>query len=190
MIAYKLTNEKLRTYDGFQWTVGEWQTASGEGLCEAGTLHYYNTPEVAAVMNPCHADIKSPVLWEIEVEGETICDGVKSGLLKGRMRLVRKVDLPTFTKEQLRKIGVRVTRLVLERGETPEWDAWADAVESGTATEEMREAAYAATWTAWLAAARAAGKAAEKAAGKAADAYQNKVEFAKKFEQILREVRQ
>jgi len=42
-IAYKLTNSKMRTFNGFQWELGKWYETTGEGkFYSSGWLHFYS----------------------------------------------------------------------------------------------------------------------------------------------------
>ena len=102
MIKYKLTNQNMQTYNGFQWKLGEWQEAQGSSekdLCTNGWLHCYDSPLLAILHNPRHADIKNPRLWEVEVAGDFKNDkGLKCGYRK--MRLVKEIKVPKITTEQ------------------------------------------------------------------------------------------
>src|SRR5690606_18725048 len=97
MKKFKLTNKELRTYGGCQWVVGEKKTTSGKGgLCGPGWLHYYHSPELAVLLNPIHADISEPRLWEVSADGEHKDNcGLKGGCTQ--MTLVREVELPVVT---------------------------------------------------------------------------------------------
>lgn len=72
MKLYKLTDAEGRTGHGYnltQW--GENVThgpLSGEGdLCGPGFFHAYTDPLVGLFLNPIHANIKDPLVWEREV---------------------------------------------------------------------------------------------------------------------------
>jgi len=62
MKRYKLTDQNLQTHGGYQWVVGEWHKATGDGkaLCTDGWLHCYDSPELAVLLNPIHAGIENP----------------------------------------------------------------------------------------------------------------------------------
>ena len=61
MKLYKLTDEKMQTYNGFQWVLGETHETNGEGnLCGPGWLHAYTDPLLAILLNPIHANISNP----------------------------------------------------------------------------------------------------------------------------------
>ena len=125
MIKYKLTNQNMQTYNGFQWKLGEWQEAQGSSekdLCTDGWLHCYDSPLLAILQNPRHADIKNPRLWEVEVAGDFKNDkGLKCGYRK--MRLVKEIKVPKITTEQKIKYAILCAKQVyLEK----KWNIWAD----------------------------------------------------------------
>ena len=125
MIAYKLTNQDLITHGNFQWILGEWVETSGEGpLCSPGWLHFYTHPLLAVLLNPLHARIQDPRLWEAEVGGETISDhGLKVGYT--RARLVRELPLPDVTLIQRVEFGIRCALTVSQSDKFTRWaEAW------------------------------------------------------------------
>ena len=154
---YKLTDQDMRTHNGFQWKIGKRFKASGLGtrLCSDGYLHAYEHPGLALFFNPIHAAFSPPRLFEAQGvvklrEGQLKC-GVKS------LTLIRELDL-TVTTHQRIAFAIYCAKSVYEN---PAWNAWADAWLAGT--DRSEEAAR----TAW-AAARAAVLAAE--AARAAEA--------------------
>jgi len=183
MIAYKLTNRDLTTHNGFQWIPGEKKIASGKGpLCSAGWLHFYRGPLTADFMNPIHADIQNPLLWEVEIGGKILEDyDLKGGATE--MTLVRRIEHMPLTMEQ--RVTVAILR-AMHVCEVPAWCEWATKWLNGedrtqtaaaraawtaeAAAEAAAGAAWAAVWSAAEAAARAAwvaAEAAEAAAGAA-----------------------
>jgi hypothetical protein len=82
-------------------------------------------------MNAIHANIKKPRLFRAEIEGDTLTDGVKSGLIHGRMRLVEELKVVTPSAEQFVYFAVMCARTVLPVGPAPQWDAWAENWISG-----------------------------------------------------------
>jgi hypothetical protein len=85
---YKLTDKDGYTRRGqsnaLLWAVCVTHTAKGKGtqLCTDGVIHAYLSPELALFLNPIHAAISQPRLWEAEgavvaEEGQLIV-GVKS----------------------------------------------------------------------------------------------------------------
>ena len=165
MIKYKLTDQKMQTYQGFQWNLGEWQEARGsseKGLCSDGWLHCYDSPLLAVLHNPIHADISNPRLFEVEVDGDCKNDnGIKCGYK--RMRLVREISIPTITTEQKIKYAILCAKQVCFE---KEWNIWADNWLSNVnrTSDVARTADAAAAHAAAFAAAYAAHAAAAHAA--------------------------
>jgi hypothetical protein len=84
----KLTTKDMKTRDGRQWTLGEWQTASGRGLaCDDGWLAAYADPLLAAFCNPSHENLTDPLVFEVETRGKFLDD--YSCFAATEMRLVR-----------------------------------------------------------------------------------------------------
>ena len=100
MIKYKLTDQNNQTYNGFQWTPGKWEfiTETGNNLCSDSVFHFYDTPELAVVLNPIHADISNPKLWVMEIDGQVNHDGLKGGTKQAR--IVKSIPLPEITLNQ------------------------------------------------------------------------------------------
>ena len=147
MKLYKLTTQDGLTRKGedneTKWGDGVERTASGEGdLCGPGWLHAYEDPLVAAFMNPAHANITSPLLWE--------CDGgvgKREGELKcgcTRLKTLRQIPLPQITTDQRVEVAIRVARGILKQLNVviEAWDSWADKWLDGT--DRTAHAAYAA----------------------------------------------
>jgi hypothetical protein len=136
-------------------------------LWRPGWIHAYEHPLVAVLMNPIHADFKSPRLWE--AEGEiAIRDGLKCGC--ATLTTVREIPLPAVTTEMRVRFGILCAKEVCT---CFSWNAWADRWLSGedrseAATGAAAEAAQAAS--AWAAAAAEAAAGAGKAAAWAAQA--------------------
>src|SRR3990170_203757 len=177
-IHYKLTDENMRTHSACQWTLGEWKETSGDGeLCGAGWLHCYKTPELAILLNPIHADFRTPRLFRAEGDGGIKRDGqLKLG--RSRLRLVSEMPLPIFTTEQRIAFGILCAGIVYKDENWNEW-AWSwilgvdrsDAAAQAAAAEgaaARAAAAWAAAAAAWAAAAAAAAWAADAAATAAA----------------------
>ena len=94
---YKLTDQTLHTCGNTQWVIGEWRETNGKGsLCGSGWLHCYESAELAAFLNPIHAAIDEPRLWEIEVGGKMRDDhGLKRGYTRMRLMRERSSFLPS-----------------------------------------------------------------------------------------------
>ena len=178
MIVYKLTDQKMQTYGGCQWEIGVSRETDGSGdLCGPGWLHYYHDPLLAVLLNPIHACIEDPILWEAEADGPHKDDcGLKGGCT--RLTLLRRIDLPQITTEQRIRFAILCAKAVCNE---PAWNIWADRWLDGSdrsveAAEAARAAAEAAAWAAETAAqaatraTRATRAAAETAAQAAAQA--------------------
>ena len=135
----KLTDQNLRTHLGCQWVVGEWKKTDGTGdLCGPGWLHAYDSAEVAAFMNPAHANFCDPFFWCAEVRGRTIDDnGLKCGWTE--MRLIKRVPCVEITTPQRVEIAIRCAMVVYHE---PSWLTWAKKWIAGI--DRSRQSEYAA----------------------------------------------
>jgi hypothetical protein len=127
-IRYKLTTQKLTTYNGCQWALNEWKETDGFGkLCAEGWLHCYTNPLLAILFNYIHADISNPRLFEVEVEGKCLTDlGKKEGWT--RMRLVKEIEVPVISHIQRIAFGILCAKKVCK---DKQWNKWADKWLSG-----------------------------------------------------------
>ena len=125
MIKYKLTDQNLQTHEGFQWEIGKWVKAKGklkQNLCSDGWLHCYDSPLLAALHNPIHANINNPKLWEVEVGGRCKNDkGLKCGYRK--MQLIREIPIPIINMNQRIAYGILCAKEVVT---DKAWNIWAD----------------------------------------------------------------
>jgi hypothetical protein len=176
---YKLTTQELTTHSGCLWTPGEWKKTSGQGsLCSSGWLHAYSDPLVAIFMNPSHANISNPILWQGEAQGNFLDDrGLKCGY--SEMRILKKIKPYKFTTEKLVEIAIVCA---IESGYNDEnFIAWACNWMDNS--DRSYEAAAAARWAAarWAAARWAAARwaAAGWAAAAAAEAAENTFDLSK-----------
>jgi Cu/Ag efflux protein CusF len=165
-IGYKLTNEKMQTYCGYQWELQQWKETNGEGeLCSPGWLHYYSDPLLAAFLNPIHADFAAPRLFQVEVaeDAKVLEDhGLKLGCTK--MRLVKELEMPAVTMEQRVKFGILCALEVYDGAKFVQWAAnWLDG------TDRSEKAAWAANAAAAWAVDAAAAAWAANAAARAAE---------------------
>lgn len=166
---YKLTNGDGQTRGGTQWGPGMSHSGTGEGgLCGPGWIHAYESPLIAVLMNPIHADFKNPRLWE--AEGEI---AIRDGQLKcgcATLTTIREIPLPEITTEMWIRFAILCTKEASTAavGEAwKAWNAWADKWLSG---EDRSAAAAAAAAKAVRKAAGAVGPAAYDAAAWAAEA--------------------
>lgn len=155
MTKYKLTTQDLTTHNGCQWEVGVAKKTDGTGdLCGTGWLHYYHDPLLAVLLNPGHADIKNPRLWEVKADGKHKDDhGLKGGCTK--MTLIREIPLPEVTTTQRVAFGILCAKEVCT---DKKWNVRADKWLSGEDRSEKAARASVA-WSA-VAAAEIAARAA------------------------------
>ena len=158
MIKYKLTNKDGYTRHGqlgeTLWEAGKNVIAIGQGctLCTEDVVHFYDTPIVAAFMNPFHACISNPLCWKIEVNGVVAHDGTKGGTKSAIA--IQQVPLPEISTAQRIKTAIYCA---LEVHHEPRFATWAEKWLSGEdrTVERASEAAHAAAEAAAEAAAAA-----------------------------------
>ena len=167
----KLTDNKNQTYGNTQWGKNVTCTSNGKNeLCSDGWIHYYDSPLLAVLLNPIHADFTKPHLWEIKVGGTVKKDcGLKFGTTK--VTTISRMKLPKVTTEQRIIFGILCAMKVYKDNKFLEWgNHWIDgsdrSARAAWAAEAAAGAARAAAGAAWAAgAARAAAGAARAAAG-------------------------
>jgi hypothetical protein len=173
MKKYKLTNQNLQTHNGFQWEVGKVYTVDGaiNQLCNRHWFHYYHSPELAILLNPIHAGIINPRLWEVSATGKHLDDcGIKGGCTK--MKIIKEIEIPEVTMINRVAFGILCAKAVYKETEFNEWaDKWLSSVDRSSyaayAAASADYAAYAAASADY--AAYAAACAAANAAANAAD---------------------
>jgi len=124
-VRYKLTTRNVETYNGFRWLIGEWVKTDGDGpLCTKHWTHWYDSPEVAALLNVVHGDYIGPLCWRGETRGKVLYDyNLKVGVTEGR--ILEQVPLPEIGIEQRVEIAIRRAELVCDRATFREWaDGW------------------------------------------------------------------
>src|SRR6266496_3568750 len=124
---YKLTDENMQTFRGFQWELGEEQIVPGMGeLCSTGWLHAYTDPLLAVLLNPMHARIANPRLFRCQGEVGKTDHGLKVGCV--RLTLAEEMPLPVVTTEQRVKFAILCALSVYHEAT---FAAWANAWLSG-----------------------------------------------------------
>jgi hypothetical protein len=101
MICYKLTDARMRTHGGYQWTLGEKRTTDGAGgLCGPGFLHFYLDPYLAILLAPLHVNFGSGArLFRAKAGGAIKHDrGLKAGA--SELTLLEEIPLPNPTLKQ------------------------------------------------------------------------------------------
>ena len=124
MKCYKLTTQENTTYGGCLWGEGVTHKTSGRGnLCSKGWFHAYPHPLIAILLNPIHANIQNPKLWECEGEGEHKENrGLKGGYTK--LTTVREIPLPSITCEHKIRFAIFCAQEVYSN---KSWQRWAEA---------------------------------------------------------------
>ena len=188
MKLYKLTDLDGYTRKG---TMGETKWHSGKTvsistelrsnrLCTPGVVHAYTNLNLALLINPVHANIHNPIIWESV--GDVVAeDWSKVGCHE--LTTIRKLYLPTWYTDDKKRERVRVQFAVLcaesvigiFEGQYPRDERPRKAIEAaeaylanpnilaGNAAEAAARAAEAAeaAWAAWAARAARAARAAE-----------------------------
>ena len=184
-IKYKLTDQDGYTRRGKTgetlWKEGKRVEAIGTGnkLCSNDVIHYYDSVELAVMLNPIHACIDNPILWGIEIEDCIAHDGLKGGCKAATaIRRVGKFpEVPTSARVRFgilcalevyrEEVFVKWAKDWLSNKDRTAAAAHAAAAAAADAAYAAAAAAYAAAHAA-AAAAYAAYAAAAAAAGKAA----------------------
>lgn len=120
MKLYKLTDQNWETRNHTKWGPGVSHTTNGEGdLCGPGWLHAYLSPELAVLLNPIHASLKSPVLWLAEgVVGKNDND-LKVGTTE--LTTIEIMPLLRGTTEQRVRFAILCATSVYNAPEFYEW---------------------------------------------------------------------
>jgi hypothetical protein len=130
MLKYKLTTQDNLTFNDTKWGENVTRTASGIGeLCGPGWLHYYHNPYLAILLNPVHADISNPKLWECEAEGEHKDDcGLKGGCTK--LTMLKVIPLPKLSLVKRVEFAIRCAVATCKVEKFQEWaNNWLDGVD-------------------------------------------------------------
>ena len=149
-MAYKITDQDDRTYNGCQWGENVTHTSSGTGpLCTEGWIHYYTDPLLAVLMNPIHGafDNEAMRLWKCKAGGAHKSDhGLKEGCTS--LTTIRRVEIPKVSTEQRVRFAILCARAVCK---DPGWVSWSDKWLAGTdrSAATAGEAAKAEAKAAW-----------------------------------------
>ena len=149
-ILFKLTTQEGKTRNETQWGENISHEATGDikqDLCSDAWIHAYTHPLLAVLMNPAHADIENPILWEGKGEGEAKFEPLKCGFRK--FTTLKKIPLPEVTDVQKVAFGILCAKEVYKDSS---WNQWADKWLSGE--DRTKSSAYAAS----SAASKATGK--------------------------------
>lgn len=135
---YKLTTQDYKsragTYNETLWGPGVTHKGTGKGpLCSAAYIHAYTHPLLAVVMNPIHAAIGNPVLWECEGTVAASDHGLKVGCPE--LTTTRIIPLPVIRQEQLIAAGILHANAVRKDDRFQRWaSAWMDGTDRSTDT--------------------------------------------------------
>lgn len=161
MKVYKLTDRDGYTRRGMdgetKWGEGVTHEVVGGGttLCTGGVIHYYDDPALALFMNPIHANLANPVVWEAEIPESIAHDSLKGGAK--RLTTLHIVEVPRPTAEQCARFGILCSLEVEQPEDYRLWaKRWLDGIDRSS--ESARGVAAAAAWAAAAAARAAAAK--------------------------------
>ena len=171
MKLYKLTDQDGTTYKGSTlWGVNTTNKAKGKGkkLCTEDVIHAYEDPYLAILVNPAHADIHNPKLWE--AKGKVVVeDGLKVGCKS--LTTIKELPVPEITIEQKVKFAIYCSLEVYKEKSFVKWaEDWLSGKDRNKDAAAYAAAAYAAAAADAYAAAAAADAAAARAAAYAAAA--------------------
>ena len=181
---YKLLTQDMKSHRGFQWEINKEYRIDKHGneLCSDQVFHCYSHPILAILLNPIHANIDNPRLFEIEVDAIVNDDGLKYGTKI--QKLVRELEVPQL--DIMTKVDFSI-RIAMEVYKEQGFTTWADNFLNRIDTTEA--AARAAAWAAWAAAEAAAeaaawaARAAARAAAEAAETDMNPI-----LEKVLKDM--
>ena len=124
-MKYKLTNQDGCTAGDTQWGPGISHTAIGTGqqLCMAGWIHFYDSPLLAVLLNPLHANFDNPRFGNSSQRGNNSMSG-ESNLGAKQGTTIREIDVPVVSLEQRARFAILCAREVYWE---PSWCAWAEA---------------------------------------------------------------
>ena len=147
--CWKLTDADHRTRGGTQWGEGVTNPCGvldgRNGLCSGSWYHAYESPYIGLLLNPTHADIANPVLWQAEYRGAVTDDsGRKFGATE--LRTVRIVEAPVVTHTHRVAFAIYCAAQILTESRNEVWFSWAYKWLSGEdrSANAANAAAYAA----------------------------------------------
>ncbi len=115
MKLFKLTDKEGYTRRGQEgetkWEEGftlRLNPCENPRLCTSDVIHFYTNPNLAFLLNPAHANIENPQLWEIE--GDPVVENWDKG---GTFSLttVKKLPKPEWTKRKTRLVQIAFAKL-------------------------------------------------------------------------------
>jgi len=118
MILYKLTNQDNTTHNGFKWEVGNTykipQKERKMEMCNGGMFHAYRSIELGLLLNPIHAKISNPKLFEMKGKIQ-VEDFGKVGTYS--LSCIKEIKLPKWYVDEsvLRKVQIQFAILCAEK---------------------------------------------------------------------------
>jgi len=113
MELYKLTNKNGCTQGNTQWGIGvthELKATEKPRLCTKDVLHAYKNINLALLLNPNHANISNPKIWE--AEGEIVVEDYgKVGCFK--LTTTKELSCPDWYIDDKKRRRVQVQFAVL-----------------------------------------------------------------------------
>ncbi len=174
---YKLTTSDNKTRKGedneCQWGPNITHSGTGKGeLCGPGYIHAYTDPLLAVFLNPAHAAITNPNLWECSGTIAKTDKGLKVGCVT--LTTLKQIPLPEVARDQKIKFAILCALEIPQSDKFKQWAAnWLsgkDRTEKAAAAASAADAYAASAASAAYADADAAAYAAA-AAASAAYAY-------------------
>ena len=144
---YKLTDDHDRTRpfapNQCQWGAGVTHTAPGGKLCTAGVIHAYQSPELASLMDPAHANYGPDAhLWRCDEYTLHVSAPDKLGCTS--VTTTERVPLSQPTIDQRAEFAIRSALAIKRRWKgCAAWVRWAEAWLDGS-DRTQAAAAYAA----------------------------------------------
>lgn len=124
-IVYKITDANNCTMNGCLWLVGDRKVRSGTKICEAGMLHCYDDPRVAAFMQHSHlAYYDEPYrLWKADAGGFHAEENTIHAYQE--MEILEELPFPDVTPLESFIFAVLVAKAF---SRTPEFISWCNDI--------------------------------------------------------------
>lgn len=97
---YKLTDMNGATRNNTQWKIGETKTLptkKNPELCSGDVFHAYTNLNLGLLLNPIHANIENPRVWEITGK-VCVSDWGKAGMFS--QKPVREIEVPQWYRNE------------------------------------------------------------------------------------------
>jgi len=149
MRLYKLTDQNHETKGRTKWGSGvthKVKSCKHPSLCSKDVLHAYKSKELALLLNPIHANVSDPVIWEA-TGNVAVEDWGKIGVFE--LTTTRMMQLPKWYRDTNTRKRVQVMFAVLCAAAAA--DA-AQADDAAHAAAQADDAAHAAAHAAYAAA--------------------------------------